>query len=164
MVYQAVFYLFAAVTLGSALVVVGSRNILRSAFALLFTFFGVAGLYIMLSADFLAATQVLIYVGGILLLILFAVMLTQRIGLVSVTNQSQSVFVGLVSCGILAALLLTVIFRTPWVERALGPEGPTTARIGNLLLTDFLLPFEIVSVLLVAALVGAVILAKKEEK
>jgi NADH-quinone oxidoreductase subunit J len=162
--YQAIFYLFAGLTLGSALVVVASRNILRSAFALLFTFFGVAGLYVMLSADFLAATQVIIYVGGILILILFAVMLTQKIGLVSVTNQSQSVVVGLLSCSFLAALLLTVIFRTPWAEKIAAPAQPTTARIGNLLLTDYLLPFEIVSVLLVAALVGAVILAKREEE
>ena len=162
--YQAIFYLFAGITLGSAFVVVGSRNILRSAVALLFTFFGVAGLYVLLSADFLAATQLLIYVGGILILILFAVMLTQKIGLVSVTNQSQSVMVGLLSASFLAALLLAVISRTPWAEKTPASGEPTTTGIGNLLLTDFLLPFEIVSMLLVAALVGAVVLAKREEE
>lgn len=139
---------------------VGSPNILRSAFALLFTFFGVAGLYVFLSADFLAATQLLIYVGGILILILFAVMLTQRIGLINISNQSQSVFVGSLASLVLLFLLLAVILRTPWPVKEVGEEVPTTAGIGRLLLTDFLLPFEIVSILLVAALVGAIILAK----
>ena len=78
-VSTAVFYLIAAMTIGSALVVAVSRNIIYSAFSLLGTFMGVAGIYVFLGADFVAAVQVLIYVGGILVLILFAVMLTHRI-------------------------------------------------------------------------------------
>jgi len=74
-----VFWVFAIVTVGSAAVVVLSRTLIYSAFALLFTFFGVAGLYVLLGADFLAATQLLIYVGGILVLLLFGVMLTHKI-------------------------------------------------------------------------------------
>jgi NADH:ubiquinone oxidoreductase subunit 6 (subunit J) len=74
-----VFYLFAAITVGSAAVVVLARSLIYSAFALLFTFFGVAGLYVLLGADFLAATQLLIYVGGILVLLLFGVMLTHKL-------------------------------------------------------------------------------------
>ena len=76
--YTILFYMFAVITLGSACIVVFSRNIVRSAFALLFAFFGVAALYVFLLADFIAVTQLLIYVGGILVLILFAVMLTNR--------------------------------------------------------------------------------------
>ncbi|MEK6571394.1 MAG: NADH-quinone oxidoreductase subunit J, partial [Bacteroidota bacterium] len=74
--FDIVFYVFALVTVVSAFVVVFSKNIVHSAFSLLFTFFGVAGLYVLLNADFLAVTQLLIYVGGILILLLFGVMLT----------------------------------------------------------------------------------------
>ncbi len=74
-----VFWIFAALTVGSAAVVVLARSLIYSAFALLFTFFGVAGLYVLLGADFLAATQLLIYVGGILVLLLFGVMLTHKL-------------------------------------------------------------------------------------
>src|SRR5512138_3238062 len=84
--YEIIFYFFALVTVGSAAVVVFSRNIIYSAFSLLFTFFGVAGLYVLLSADFLAVTQLLIYVGGILVLLLFGVTLTTK--LVSVDMQT----------------------------------------------------------------------------
>lgn len=164
MLHAAIFYLFAGITLGSAIVVVSSPNILRSAFALLFTFFGVAGLYIFLGADFLAATQLLIYVGGILVLILFAVMLTQRVDIITVSNPSHSVVRGLLATAGLLVLLLAVVFRTSWQVREVTETFPTTAKVGKLLLTDFLLPFEVVSVLLVAALVGAALLAKKEEE
>src|SRR5207344_2595000 len=92
-----VFYLFALVTVGSAAVVVLARSLIYSAFALLFTFFGVAGLYVLLGADFLAATQLLVYVGGILVLLLFGVMLTHKLydlDLKSeVTQFLQSLFV-----------------------------------------------------------------------
>lgn len=164
MLYSAIFYLFAGMTLGSALIVVGSQNILRSAFALLFTFFGVAGLYVFLGADFLAATQLLIYVGGILVLILFAVMLTQRIGIISITNPSHSLATGFLATVGLLLLLLAVVFRTSWPMKEVTGPLPTTAGVGKLLLSDFLLPFEVVSVLLVAALVGAALLARKEEE
>ena len=162
MLYQAIFYLFVAITLSSAFVVVASQNIVHSAFALLFTFFGVAGLYVFLSADFLAATQLLIYVGGILILILFAIMLTQRAGILRTSNQSRSVVTGGLATAALLALLMAVVFRTSWASKPPGEPEPTTAVLGNLLLTDFLLPFEIVSVLLIAALIGAVILARRE--
>jgi NADH-quinone oxidoreductase subunit J len=75
-IYTIIFYIFAVITLGAACIVVFSRNIVRAAFALLFAFFGVAGIYVFLLADFIAITQLLIYVGGILVLILFGVMLT----------------------------------------------------------------------------------------
>src|ERR1043165_5263419 len=77
--YDLVFYVFAAITLVSGGLVVFSRNIIYSAFSLLFTFFGVAGIYVLLNADFLAVAQVLIYVGGILVLLLFGVMLTNKV-------------------------------------------------------------------------------------
>src|ERR671919_1192291 len=97
----AVFYLIAIITVGSAVVVAFSRNIIYSAFSLLGTFAGVAGLYVFLGADFVAGVQLLIYVGGILIIILFAVMLTRRITDVEVTNRAA---------GRLPALLIVAVF------------------------------------------------------
>jgi NADH-quinone oxidoreductase subunit J len=156
------FYLFALMTVISAFIVVLSRNILRSVFALLFTLFGVAGLFLFLRADFLAATQVLIYVGGVLVLFLFGIMLTQRMVEGDVRSGKIQFTPSLVAMGILFTFLLFLIFQTPW-----GVKGPanfeqTTRQIGVLLMTNWLLPFEIASILLLAALVGAVSIARKK--
>src|SRR5690606_11919360 len=102
----AVFYLIALVTVGSAVVVAFSRNIIYSAFSLLGTFAGVAGLYVFLGADFVAAAQLLIYVGGILILILFAVMLTHRITDVEITNRAAGRVPALIIVGVFLALLI----------------------------------------------------------
>ncbi len=160
--FNIVFYLFAAIIVASAALVAFSRNLVYSAFALLFTFFGVAGIYVMLSADFLAAVQLLIYVGGILVLIIFAVMLTHRISDVEISNQSLRPAQGaLILIGIMA-VLLGVIFKTQWSLEGQLEYQATTALIGDLLLKKYLLPFEIVSVLLLAALMGAAVIVRKE--
>ncbi|MEE8148128.1 MAG: NADH-quinone oxidoreductase subunit J, partial [Longimicrobiales bacterium] len=91
-----VFWVFASVTVLSAAVVVLARSLIYSAFALLFTFFGVAGLYVLLGADFLAATQLLVYVGGILVLLLFGVMLTHRITDLDLRSEKTQVAPGLI--------------------------------------------------------------------
>src|ERR687892_1893948 len=104
-----VFYLVAIITIGSALMVALSRNIIYSAFSLLGTFAGVAGLYIFLGADFVAAVQVLIYVGGILILILFAVMLTHRITDVQITNRAAGRIPALLVTGTLIYLLIDAV-------------------------------------------------------
>src|SRR5713226_907273 len=105
----ALFYLIAIVTVGSAAIVAFSRNIIYSAFSLLGTFAGVAGLYVFLGADFVAAVQLLIYVGGILVLILFAVMLTHRITDVQITNRAAGKIPALIIVAILVALLVQTI-------------------------------------------------------
>jgi NADH-quinone oxidoreductase subunit J len=155
------FYLFAAVTLVSASVVVFSRNLLYSAFSLIFTLSGVAALYALLGADFLAVTQVLVYVGGILVLILFGVMFTQRIydlkAEATSFKRGRAALLGLV----IAAGLIALIRSVDWPQEA-GPLEPTSSRIGNLLLSEYLLPFEIISVLLLVVLIGAVVVGKKE--
>ena len=115
-VSTAVFYLIAIITVGSAAMVAFSRNIIYSAFSLLGTFMGVAGIYIFLGADFVAAVQVLIYVGGILVLILFAVMLTHRITDVQVTNRSAGRIPALIVAGVLAYLLIENALDTPCVK------------------------------------------------
>jgi NAD(P)H-quinone oxidoreductase subunit 6 len=160
----AVFYLIAIITVGSAVVVAFSRNIIYSAFSLLGTFAGVAGLYVFLGADFVAAVQVLIYVGGILVLILFAVMLTHRITDVEITNRAVGRLPGLIVVGVFLALLIQTIRETPWVKVKEVSYQPTTARIGDLFLEKYLLPFELASLVLLAAMIGAVVLSRKEIK
>ncbi|MGH7771841.1 MAG: NADH-quinone oxidoreductase subunit J family protein [Candidatus Binatia bacterium] len=158
------FYVVALITVGSAAMVAFSRNIIYSAFSLLGTFAGVAGIYVFLGADFVAGVQVLIYVGGILVLILFAVMLTHRITDVQITNRSVGRIPALVAIGIIILLLAQSILETPWVKAKEILYAPTTARIGDLFLADYLLPFELASLVLLAALIGAVVLSRKELK
>ena len=160
----AVFYLIALVTVGSAVVVAFSRNIIYSAFSLLGTFAGVAGLYVFLGADFVAAAQLLIYVGGILILILFAVMLTHRITDVEITNRAAGRVPALIIVGVFLALLIQTIRDTNWVRVKEVSYEPTTAKIGDLFLEEYLLPFELASLVLLAAMIGAVVLSRKEIK
>ncbi len=157
-----IFYLVATVTVVFAAVVAFSRNIVHSAFSLVGTFGGVAGIYVLLGADFVAAVQVLIYVGGILVLILFAVMLTHRIAEVEITNRSVGKLPALITAGILIFILVQAIQETRWVKAKEIGYIPTTAQIGDLFLQDYLLPFELASVVLLVALIGAVILSRKE--
>ena len=157
-----VFLTVAAVTIGSAAMVAFSRNIIYSAFSLLGTFAGVAGIYVLLGADFVAAVQLLIYVGGILVLILFAVMLTHRITDVQITNRAAGRIPALILVAILLALLIQTIRETNWAKAKEIVYAPTSAKIGDLFLQDYLLPFELASLVLLAALIGAVVLARKE--
>jgi NADH-quinone oxidoreductase subunit J len=122
----------------------------------------VAGLYIFLGADFVAAVQLLIYVGGILVLILFAVMLTHRITDVEITNRAAGRIPALIVIGILVFLLVQAIRETPWAKAKDIVHAPTTAKIGDLFLDTYLLPFELASLVLLAALIGAVVISRKE--
>jgi NADH-quinone oxidoreductase subunit J len=163
-VATAVFYLIALITVVSAGMVAFSRNIIYSAFSLLGTFMGVAGLYVFLGADFVAAAQVLIYVGGILVLILFAVMLTHRITDVAITNRAAGRIPALIVVGVLGYFLIQAIHETTWVKAKEIIYAPTTAKIGDLFLEQYLLPFELASLILLAAMIGAVALSRKEIK
>jgi NADH-quinone oxidoreductase subunit J len=160
----AVFYLVALLTVGSAFMVAFSRNIIYSAFSLLGTFAGVAGIYVFLGADFVAGVQLLIYVGGILVLILFAVMLTHRITDVEITNRAAGRIPALIITGLFIYLLIQTVRETPWVKVKEAVYQPTTAKIGDLFLESYLLPFELASLVLLAALIGAVVLSRKEIK
>ena len=206
-----IFYIFGIVALAGAATTAFTRNLVYSAFGLLFTFFGVAGLYVMASADFLAVTQLLVYVGGILILLIFGIMLTTRISTVNVSfsgGGSSKGVVGLLSLALLVILCVayfgegsTMTVKTadgktatvstwastksnPWSQTAYnkdineqvlsvkhgapqeaktneGSQG-TANEIGRLMLTDWLLPFEMVSVVILVALIGAVMIARKE--
>lgn len=157
-----VFYMVAALTIVSAGGVAFSRNIVYSGFSLMGTFMGVAGLYVFLAADFVALVQVLIYIGGILVLLLFAVMLTHRIADVRISNRSVGVFPALVMIIATGVVMGNAILKANWHTVEVQPALPTTAGIGNAFLTDYILPFELASVVLLAALIGAVVLSRKE--
>ncbi len=157
------FYLLAAVVVVSAAGVALARNILYSAFALLGTLAGVAGLYLYLGADFLGVAQLIIYIGGILVLILFAVLLTNRIGEVRISNASTGVMVGAPPAIALLALCARVAVRTPWPTTE-AVQAPTTARLGEAFLQELLLPFELLSLVLLMALVGAMVIARRAAK
>jgi NADH-quinone oxidoreductase subunit J len=162
------FYLFAALTLLCGLLVVAnpfSRNPVTSAMFLVLTIVSLAGLFVLLNAFFLAAVQVLVYAGAVMVLFLFVIMM---LDLKEEERRKLSKFgavTGLVAVGALAAILVRQI-RGGAVGAGLAPptlEG-ATAPLGKLLFTDFLLPFELVSVLLLVAMVGVVLLSKKDLK
>lgn len=177
----AVFYVFAVITVASAAVVVLARSLIYSAFALLFTFFGVAGLYVVLGADFLAATQLLIYVGGILVLLLFGVMLTHKLYDLDLKSEVTQFLPAAIICAGLFTLLawpIEVSFPLPWIGnvRVLGvlwqtswatgsgrAPGATTEEIGRLFMSTYLLPFEAASVLLLVALMGAAMIVRRRK-
>jgi NAD(P)H-quinone oxidoreductase subunit 6 len=160
--YPLVFWLIAAVTVVSAAGVAFSNNIVYSAFALMGTLLGAAGLFVLLAADFVAVVQVLIYVGGILVLMLFAVMLTHRIADVRVSNRSLARLPSFVIVGFVGAVMCRAIVGTTWHAVDPSVPQPTTYAIGEGFLTDYILPFELASIVLLAALVGAVVLSRKE--
>ncbi|RMF06415.1 MAG: NADH-quinone oxidoreductase subunit J [Candidatus Neomarinimicrobiota bacterium] len=149
-------------TVGSALGVVLSRNLIYSAVFLLFTLLGIAGLYVFLWADFLAGVQIAIYIGGILVLILFGIMLTHKIVSVNISHSSLQRGVGGLLTLALIAFLSWIALRTPW--RMVSSQEPlqTVGRIGQELMTNFLLPFEVASVLLLGALIGAALLSRRD--
>jgi len=152
----------AVMTIVSAFWVVVSTNLVRSAVALLFTLFGLAGFYIFLFADFIAAAQVIIYVGGILVLIIFGVMVTNKIDDPGVGSSSRNQLFASAGAIFILSILLTVIMRTEWKTGEIISRDETIRSIGHLLMNDYVLPFELVSVLLLAALIGAAYLSRKD--
>lgn len=164
-VYSIVFYVFALITLGGAGIVVFSRNIVYSAFSLLFTFFGVAGLYVLMMADFLAVTQMLIYVGAILVLVIFGVMLTTNVIDVQLRSGTIHVLPAIAIVAALGAALLHVFWYTDWniLPQPQAVEE-TAPQIGSMFLGTYVLPFEVASVILLVALIGAAMIARRGRK
>lgn len=162
MIYAALFYLVAGITVASALGVAFSRNVVYSAFSLMGTLLGAAGLYAFLAADFVAVVQLLVYVGGILVLTLFAIMLTHQIADVQISNRSVGSLPALGLVGAIGGAMGYAIARAPWVRGEVNAPTPTTFGIGESFLGPYLLPFELASIVLLTALVGAVVLSRKE--
>lgn len=154
------FYVLAAMTIGSALAVVVVRNLIHAVIALIGTFAGLAGLYVTLSADFIAITQILIYIGAISILFLFAIVLTPQSG----RNNQESFmrFPALVVAGLVLAVLVYAAVDTQWNLSDSGDFTETASTIGDLLLNTYVLPFEIASVLLLVAVIGSIVLVRPE--
>ncbi|MBE9236506.1 NADH-quinone oxidoreductase subunit J [Anabaena aphanizomenioides LEGE 00250] len=158
------FGILGVMMIGAALGVVLFSNIVYSAFLLGGVFISMAGLYLLLNGDFVAAAQILIYVGAINVLILFAIMLVnKRQDFYPLPSAGlRKIITGVVSLG-LFALLSTMVLATPWANTSTSPAAKNSiVLIGEHFFTDFLLPFELASVLLLMAMVGAIILARRE--
>lgn len=168
MVLEAViFYLFAAVMVGSALAILLSRNIVRSALWLLGALAAAAGLFMLLSANYIAAIQLLVYAGGVMVLIAFGVMLTARNPHLRIEPRPREIAVALVVAIVLCAGLLTAMLKDPWPAipgATPSSDVSTMEAIGESLLTTYLVPFELVSVLLLAVMIGAAYLARPEKR
>lgn len=158
------FYLFAAITLVSAWFVVTTRNVIYSAFFLLFTFFGVAGIYVLLAADFIAVVQIMVYVGGILILLLFGVMLTNTITNVDIRTGASNLLPASIATGILMGAVVSVMWYTEWKIQPTAAPNTTIKELGRLLLTDYVLVFELLGLLLLVALIGAASIARREKE
>ncbi|MBF2073166.1 MAG: NADH-quinone oxidoreductase subunit J [Synechococcales cyanobacterium C42_A2020_086] len=158
------FVVLAVMMIGAALGVVLLNNIVYSAFLLALVFISISGMYILLNASFVAAAQVLIYVGAVNVLILFGIMLVnKRQAFVPVRNAWISKATTAAVCVGLFALLSTMVLATPWSVSTAIPIGDTAlVEIGKHFFSDYLLPFELASVLLLMALIGAVVLARRD--
>lgn len=156
------FYTLAAVILGSAILVVTMKNLVHCVLWLAVCFIGIAGIFLMLNADFLAMVQVLVYAGAVCIMVVFAVMLTQRKDMAS-SNLFNAQFrvAGLVAfltallCGFLGA-------RTAYTVSATPAPPDTIGNIAELMLTKYVIPFEVAAILLLVALIGSILLAKEE--
>jgi len=157
------FAILAVMMIGAALGVVLTSSIVYSAFLLGGVFISMAGIYLLLNADFVAMAQILVYVGAINVLILFAIMLVnKRQDFVTLpTAWIRKALTALVSVG-LFALLSVMVLATPWPHSSATPASNSIVLIGEHFFSDFLLPFELASVLLLMAMVGAIILARRE--
>jgi len=173
---QFLFYVMGITALASALVVAASKNLVRSVFMFFVTLFALAGLYVFALADFVAVTQIVIYVGGVLVLMLFAFMLSNKETL-SNLERTDNKFISLTKLPalLIAAMFLVVLINAimkadvdniPWIQHSLHFGIVRSDNIGNIginLMTRYLLPFEVVSIVLMLALIGSVHLSRKEE-
>ena len=155
-------------SLAAALGVVLFRNIFHSALCLVATLIGVAALYLALQAEFIAVVQILLYVGAVMTLVIFAIMLTQRIAdpnIPRTNNQSVPAFLGLTA---FAVLMISLLLKVDWTVGANRRVAPATIvdtmALGKALLGTYVFPFEVISVILIAVLVGAIAIARKEKE
>ena len=172
MVQEAFFWLLAITSVVGAMGVIRLQDIFRAALMLVVTFLSVAGLFVLLNAEFLAVVQVLIYAGAISVLIIFAVLLTREVETGNLSNRLRApAFLG---AGLVFAILAFVVIQTDWplLEHTLSPESlarveevfaTTPQWLASLLLREWALPFEVASVLLLAAILGALVLVRERQ-
>jgi NADH-quinone oxidoreductase subunit J len=161
---EATFWIMAVIGVIAALSVVFLRNVFRAALALILCFVTVAGLYITLSADFLAAVQILVYVGAISVLIILAIMMTRDVQQGSPSNKMK--FPVFIIAAVLLGIMIYTVTSTPWAISTQAPLSPTTVPLAQSLFSEkgFILPVEIAAVLLLAAILGAIVIAREKDK
>ncbi len=159
------FYIFATIILGGALLTITQRNAVHSAVFLIATLLGIAGLYLHLHAEFLAGVQVILYVGGIMVLFLFVIMLVNLDQAARLPQFNKQWWLALVAGAVMLVELGYGVWRGgsafAFPQAAVGAAQPNTQAVGNALYQEYMLPFEIASILLLVAMVGAVVMAKK---
>lgn len=160
---QALFLLFGVITLGAALAVVVSRNLFHAALWLLLVFFGVAGLYVLLEAPFFAAAQLFVYMGAIGILIIFGVMLTRQVMRQPMPRANEQWWLAAIMAVVLLGVLAWLAWQQPWPAAAAAVPENSISLLGLTLVDPegFALPFEVASVLLVMALIGAVMIVRE---
>lgn len=164
--YQIAFVVLTGITLGSAALVVLMPNIMRAALFLGLTLFGVAGLYVLMNAPFLAAVQVMIYVGAVTTMIILAIFLSHRLMQVGFAQAIHNPVFAFAAAGLMFIFLFITVANSLWV-RDISAPGPANTDVGvhavaNALLQPYVFPFELASVVLLVALVGAVVIAKED--
>lgn len=160
-----IFWILSAIILISAMMVVSLKNIFHCALLLIVCLFSVAGIFILLDAEFLAVAQVLIYVGAVAILMIFAVMLTSNLASKEIKQTNENSVVTFFVCLIFLMATLTMLYHTDvwnYAKDQIPATESNTMMLGKLLMTKFMLPFEVVSVVLLAAMIGAIVLARKE--
>ncbi|MEM9982231.1 MAG: NADH-quinone oxidoreductase subunit J [Bacteroidota bacterium] len=160
-----IFYGFVFIIIATSLLIIFTRNLMHAVFSTMLVFLGIAGLYVLMQAEFIAATQIMVYVGGVLVLLIFGVMLTTRTGVersISVSLRSAGL-VGLLVTALLGffcwAILQTDFSTLPHLVESPPSTATTTQVLGIRLMTDYLLPLEITAILLLVALIGAAVIA-----
>lgn len=161
--YTILFYIFALLTITSAVFLVSTRNIMYSAMALFVTLLSIAALYLLLRADFIAITQIMVYVGGILILLLFGIMLTHRITSIDIKTNNLNVIPAVIFTVGITAIIIVIMLTTKWRITVPMQNETTIGEIGRQLLSSYLLPFEIASIVLLIALIGSAMYARKNK-
>jgi NADH-quinone oxidoreductase subunit J len=161
---EAIFYLLAIIIAVSGLLVVTLKNLFHCALFLVLTFFAVAGIYVLLGAGFLAGIQVLIYIGAITILMIFAIMLTYQLTNKAIKQTNEQKIPAAIIVLIFFALSVITMIRTAWpIVHSSLPEN-NIFELGRQLLSTYVVPFEVVSIVLLVALIGAIVISRSPEE
>ena len=156
------FYAVLTGVLATAILTVTVRNLFHAAIFLAFTLIGVAVIYFFLHAEFLAGIQILLYVGAIMTLVIFAIMLTSKIGDPQVPQSNRQGIPVLIALAAAGAFLISMILKMPW-NAVLTTQKIDAVDLGKALMREFVFPFEIISLVLLAAMIGAIVIARSDE-
>ena len=148
--------------LATAVITVTVRNLFHAAIFLAFTLIGVALVYFFLHAEFIAAIQILLYVGAVMVLVIFAIMLTARMQDPAVRQNNRQSVPALILLGTIAVFIVTAVLRAPW-KLATKPQVTDAVELGRSLMGDFVFPFEVMAIVLLVALIGAIVVARSDE-